>query len=240
MRQDIRGRVACITGAGRGIGRAIAVGLAEEGCHVALLARREEEVAETARLCRERAVRALPLPTDVTDAEALAAAIERCVEELGGLNVLVNNAGIFDWASADEADPDVWDHLIDVNLKSAMHATRLALPHIKRGGPGAVVFIASMAGKAAFGMNAAYVASKHGMVGFAGSVFQDVRDHDIKVCAVCPGLVNAGAARRMDVPPGKFEEFIQPEDVAEAVRFVVTSPSTVCPTEILLNPQKTP
>jgi NADP-dependent 3-hydroxy acid dehydrogenase YdfG len=95
-----------------------------------------------------------------------------------------------------------------------------------------------MAGKRAFGTNAAYVASKHGMVGFAHSIFEDVRAHNIKVCAICPGFVNAGASRTMDVPPETFAQFIQPDDVAQTVQFVLTFPNTACPTEILLSPQQ--
>jgi NADP-dependent 3-hydroxy acid dehydrogenase YdfG len=240
MAVSIQGNVALVTGANGGIGRAIALMLAEQGCNLALLARNKDELNETARLCAEHGVKALPISVDLTDTAALAAAIWQSAETLGGLHILVNNAGLFDWASAAEADLETWDRLLDVNLRATMHATRLALPYIKQQPRGAVIFIASRAGKFAFGMNAAYVASKHGMVGFAGSVFEDVRNHNIKVCAICPGFVNAGASLTMDAEADTFAKFIQPEDVADAARFVLTFSDTACPTEIILNTQRDP
>lgn len=237
MARSIRGNVALVTGAGRGIGQAIARALADEGCDVALLARNADELEETARHCRAAGVRTLCLPADLTQTGAIEASVARCAETLGRLDILINNAGIFHWGSSLEADPDAWDQLIDLNLRAAMRATRRALPYIARGEHGAVIFIASMAGKFAYGMNPAYVASKHGLVGLAGSVFEDVRERDIKVCAICPGLVSTSVTADIAIDPAKA---IQPEDVAAAVRFVVTFPNSACPTEILLSPQRNP
>ena len=232
--------MAFITGAGRGIGRAIAVDLADAGHDVALLARSTDELEDAAAACRGAGSTALALPTDVTDAAALGRALDACVEGLGDLDVLVVCAGAFDWAPVAEADPAAWDHLIDLNLRSAMHLTRLAAPHLCRSGAGSAIFIASMAGKFAYGGNAAYVATKHGLVGFAGSAFQDLRADGVKVSVICPGLLAAGAA--LEMPPGAADtsRFLRPDDVAHAVRFVVTSPPSVCPTEILLEPQLDP
>src|SRR5438105_4333630 len=112
MRRDISGSVAMVTGAGRGIGRAVAVALAEEGCDLALLARSEDELAETAALCRDHNVRTLVLPTDVADDAALERAVAACVGELGGLNILVNNAGMFADAPAPEADAGGWERML--------------------------------------------------------------------------------------------------------------------------------
>src|SRR5947207_3341352 len=126
---DLRGKVALVTGASRGIGRAVAEGLAAAGCHVGLVARTAADLQKTAARCERHGVRALVLPTDVTDRRALSQAVDACARELGGLNVLVNNAGISGHGPAGEADLDRWDAALDVNLRAAMHATRLALPH---------------------------------------------------------------------------------------------------------------
>lgn len=237
MRRDIRGSVALITGAGRGIGRAIAQGLAEEGCDVALLARSEGELEQTARLCREHGVRAVPLAVDIADSPALENAVRTCVEQLGGLNILVNNAGVSVDGSAAAADPDGWERMLRINLLAAMRATHLALPHILEAGGGAVVFIASLAAKFTAGGMAGYVASKHGLLGFSGSVFEDVRERDVKVSVICPGWTNTAM---MDTSAFAREAVIQPEDVADAVRFVVTFPRSACPTEIVIHPQHRP
>src|SRR5438046_2541964 len=130
MRRSIAGSVALVTGAGRGIGRAVAVALAEEGCDLTLLARSENELDETAALCRDHDVGTVVLPADISDVAALERSVAACVAELGGLNILVNNAGMFAGAPAPEADPDGWERMLQVNLLGAMRATHLALPHI--------------------------------------------------------------------------------------------------------------
>jgi NADP-dependent 3-hydroxy acid dehydrogenase YdfG len=238
--QLLAGQVALVTGASRGIGRAIAVALAREGCSLALSGRHQDDLAQTVHVCRQFGSHAIPLPTDLRELSNCASLVEQCVATFGQLNILVNNAGIFDWASVVDADLQTWDAIVDLNMRASMHLTHHAVPHIMQHQRGAILFIASQAGKQAYGTNAAYVASKHAIVGFAHSIFEDVRDYNIKVCAICPGYVNAGASRTMDVPEEALEQFIQPEDVAEAARFVLTFPNTACPTEILLSPQHRP
>lgn len=163
--------IAIVTGAGRGIGRAVALMLAREDCDLALIARNERELGETAAACLALGARALPLPLDLADMPALAGAIETAARELGGLNVLVNNAGAHAFASSVDADLEQWDRMLDVNLRAVMHATRLALPHIARGAAagkrGAVIFVSSLGGKFSAPTNAGYAATKHALTGFA-------------------------------------------------------------------------
>ncbi|MGO8671532.1 MAG: SDR family oxidoreductase [Capsulimonadaceae bacterium] len=234
---SLRGRVALVTGAGRGIGRAIAEMLAEEGVHVALMARSAEDLIDVASVCEEFGVQTLVLPADLTEPDDVNGAFARCSAEFGRLDILINNAGMADWGSAFDADPDYWDRVIDVNLRASMRATRLALPFLLISSHPAVIFIASLAGLEPFGNMAAYVASKHGMVGFAGSLFADVREHGIKVCSICPGMVET---RLTSEYGASAEKMLAPEDVADAVRFVLESPDHVCPTEIVLQPQYSP
>ncbi len=219
------------------MGRAIATMLAREGCAVALVARSAGALRDTQTLCEAHGVRALALPMDLADTVALAAAIEQTVRHLGGLNILVNSAGMHQFGSAVDADLAAWDKMLDVNLRAVMHATRLAMPHIvqgtQQGKRGACVFISSLGGKFSAATNAGYAATKHALTGFGGSVFEDVRDHNVKVCTIYPGWTNTGLLADW-LQPG---DAIQPDDVAEAVRYVIASPSTVCPTEIVLQPQ---
>ncbi len=233
----LQGHAALITGAGRGMGRAIALMLAHEGCDVALAARSASELDDTAQQCEAHGVRALPIALDLADTSALADAISNTSNELGRLNVLINNAGMHQFASSVDADLEMWDAMLNVNLRAVMHATRLSLPHIiagtQRGQRGAVIFMSSLGGKFSAPTNAGYAATKHALTGFAGSVFEDVRDHNVKVCTLYPGWTNTGLLADW-LNAG---DVIQPEDIAEAVRFVISSPSTVCPTEIVLHPQ---
>ncbi|MCS6774651.1 MAG: SDR family oxidoreductase [Anaerolineae bacterium] len=237
MTRFLENHAALVTGASRGIGRAVALMLAQAGCNLALLARHTDALRETQAACTSFGVHVLPLTVDLAECNMIAAAVDACVEAFGGLNVLINNAGVHQFASAVDADLEVWDRMVNVNLRAAMHATRLALPHIlagtRNGRRGGVIFISSLGGKFTAPTNAGYAATKHALTGFGGSVFEDVRDAGVKVCTIYPGWTNTGLLADWLKP----EEAIQPEDVAEAVRFVLASASTVCPTEIVLQPQ---
>ncbi len=237
MSESIRGQVALVTGAGRGIGRAVAEMLAREGCHVGLIARTGDQLAETAALCERHGVRTARFPLDVTDAGALEGAIVACASELGGLNILVNNAGVFEAGRVDEADADRLARMVEVNLTASIRATRAALPYMRKAGTGAVLFLASLAGRFTGPGMAGYAASKHGLVGFSGCLFEEVRDQGIKVCTLLPGWTATDMMEGSGVDPSTV---IRPEDVAEAVRWVVTFPSNACPTEIHIQPQRTP
>ena len=231
------GRAAIVTGAGRGIGRAIAEMLAEEGCSVAVVARTAEELIETASACEEFGVETLVLPADITDPGELSGVFERCHHEFRRLDILVNNAGLADHGTPFAADPDLWDRVLDVNLHAGMRASRFALPYLLNSSQAAIVFIASLAARTPYGNMPAYVASKHGILGFAGSLFSDIRERGIKVTTICPGLVETSLSEPFEADRNKM---LYPEDVADAVRYVLLSPSHVCPTEIVLHPQYSP
>ena len=202
-----------------------------------MLARSAGPLEETAALCRAAGGRALAIPVDVTDREALRGAVDQTVAELGGLHVLVNNAGIYAKGPAQSADLDAFDAVIDVNVKSVMTLTRLALPHLIATGGGAVVNIGSVAGRMTFPEGGAYCASKWALLGYAGAVFEDVREHGVKVCTINSGYTSTGmvAGRGLDMT-----RMIQPADIAHAVVFVATFPATACPTEIVIEPQRSP
>ena len=152
------------------------------------------------------------------------------------LRVVVWAAGVFDWAPADEADPDTWGHLLDVNLTAAARLTPRALSRLRRATPSTLVFIASGAAHRVFPGNAAYVASKHGLAALAAAAFLDVRRHGVRVSVVSPGLVAAGAGLWSPLGRSAPERLLTPDDVAGAVEYVVSFPGHGCPVLLELQP----
>lgn len=241
MKPPLYDQVALVTGAGRGIGRAIALRLAQAGCRVAALARTESDLADTIRAAEANAQDALILavPTDVNRDGDLEHAVRIIIERLGRITILVNNAGFAPPRSTvlktSLAD---WDRTLATCLRAPMVLVRLVLPDMLAHGRGSIVNIASIAGKKGRAGEAAYAAAKFGLLGFTQSLFAEVRDHGIKVAAVCPGLVDTDLIpRNKQVDRAKF---LQPDDIAEVVYDVLVSPLRACPTEIVLEPQYDP
>jgi NADP-dependent 3-hydroxy acid dehydrogenase YdfG len=238
MDQTLDGHKALITGASRGIGRSIAITLAQAGCDVALFGRDEEALEAVAAECAEHCERALFYVLDLRDEEALQESINDVAESFGGeLHIVVNNAGVVYQGSAHNVDLPTWDAMLDINLRAAMQVTRWSLPHFASKGKRAIVNIASMAGRSAHAGLSGYCASKYGLIGFSHAAFADLRERGIKVTAICPGYVNTDMVAGAGL---SSERMIQPQDVADAVRFVVEFPDTACPVEIQIMPQRTP
>ncbi len=235
--ENIRGQKAIITGASRGIGQAVALGLAESGVDVALLGRDENELLATQKLCKEHGVQALTLTIDLLNTEEIEKTIRSAVKNLGGIDILVNSAGAIHISPVQDADTKKWDQILDLNVKSLMHISRHVVPHLIKQNSGTIINIASSAAKSTFPQFGAYCASKHAVLGFSGCLFEDVREHEIKVTTICPGFVNTKMASGFGLNP---ERMIQPSDISDAVNFVAGFPGTGCPTEITIKPQRVP
>jgi NADP-dependent 3-hydroxy acid dehydrogenase YdfG len=235
----VANRQALIVGASSDIGAAIAADLADLGYDITAWGRDEARLQSTVERSRAAGQHAVADVVDVTDHARTRRAAAR-VRARGQLSVVVWAAGVFDWAAADTADPSTWARVLDVNLTAAAFLTPLVLPPLLAAAPSALVYIGSGAARQAFAHNAAYVASKHGLAGLAGATFLDVRDRGVKVSLVSPGLVAAGAGLLSGAGQHHPERLLTAADVAAAVRFVVTFPGTGCPTEIRLDPQRTP
>lgn len=240
MKLDLRGQVAIVTGAGRGIGRAIALRLTEAGCRVAGMARTRSELEETARAANLPAGESmLPIVADVTNDAELASAVRTVADAFGPIDILVNNAGYAPpRASVLKTPLADWDRTLSTCLRAPMVLSRLVLPDMLARRHGAIVNIASIAGKKARGGEAAYAAAKFGLLGFTHSLFAEVRPYGIKVAAVCPGLVDTAF-----IPPNKRVDrgqFLQPRDIADVVHEILCSPARACPTEIVIEPQWDP
>lgn len=234
MEDGLRDQVAIVTGASRGIGRAIAIALAGCGMRLVLAARSAGELAQTAACCARTGARTVEVPLDLREPGAPEHLVRTAVRTFGALHVLVNNAGLFVGARADAADLADWDRVLDTNLRSVLQLTRWALPEIERSGCGAIVNIASLSALAGYRGGAVYCATKSGLVAFTQSVFEDVREHGIKVSAILPGYVNTDMISDLDLPRDRT---VQPDDVSRAVLFVLSSPPTACPVEIVIRPQ---
>jgi len=230
---------ALVVGASSSIGSAIAVELAGLGFSLTLWGRDPERLQRAAEACSGAGGAVGTDHVDVTDVDQLRSGVHRLVDR-EPLRVVVWAAGLFDWALAQDADPATWAGLLDVNLVAAARLTPLVLPHLIESAPSTLIYLGSGAARNVYAYNAAYVASKHGLAGLAGATFLDVRDHDVKVSLISPGLVAAGAALLSPAGQDHPERLLQPEDVAAAVRFVVTFPARGCPIEIQLQPQREP
>jgi 3-oxoacyl-[acyl-carrier protein] reductase len=239
VRRSLENQVALVTGAGRGIGRAIAIRLAALGCRVAALARSAAELDETAGSAPEGDGSILAVPADVTRDREVEAAVRLIIERLGRIAILINNAGFAPpRGSVLKTSLADWDQTLATCLRAPMVLTRLVLPDMLAHNQGAIINIASIAGKRGRSGEASYAAAKFGLLGFTQSLYDEVRQHGIKVAAICPGVVDTHL-----VPPNKRVDrakFLQPDDVADAVEQVLISPIRACPTEIVLEPQFDP
>ncbi len=225
--------VALITGAGRGIGRAVAIALSRANHAVLLAARTESELASVARECRDAGapfaeVRAV----DLADGAAVDALASSALETHGAIDVLVNNAGIFAGGSAVDGDPDTWAHLFAVNTLAPMRLMRRLAPAMVERERGTIVNIGSVAAIEGMKGPGAYAASKHGLRGFTLSSYERLREHGIKVVLVNPAYVNTPMAR--GAPGVRLDRLLSPEDVASAVMLAVTTSAACCPSEITL------
>lgn len=183
----LRGKVAVVTGASRGLGRAIAVALAEAGAAVALAGRSRPGLEETARAVEGHGVRALVAPTDVTRYDEVEVLMGRTIAALGGLDIVVNNSGIARVVPLAEMAPDDWRALIDVNLTGVFHGCRAAAPHLIAQRSGKVINVASVLGAVGLPGYAAYAASKGGIVALTRTLGVEWARHGIQVNAIAPG-----------------------------------------------------
>jgi len=229
-------QTALVTGATEGIGRAIAVALGREGYRVGVSARTAERVEALVAELRRDGVTAAGAPADVGNPDQVTAAVGRITAELGPVDVLVNNAGIGILKPFDQLTLEDWDATMATNLRSMYLVTREVLPGMRQRGRGAIVNIASLAGKNAVVGGTAYAASKHAVLGFSKSLMLEVRKDGVRVVAICPGSVETGFGRDRTVPKISKAGVLQPEDVADVVVATLRLPARALASEVDLRP----
>ncbi|WP_101297346.1 SDR family NAD(P)-dependent oxidoreductase [Halegenticoccus soli] len=228
---DLSGRVAVVTGGTRGIGRAIAVGLAEAGADVVPTSRTRGDVAAAAEAVRERGGESIVVPTDVTDDRDVTDLFERTAAELGGVDVVVNNAGVNPAAALgrpERVEMAGFDRTLDVNLRAAFRCSRAAAEFLRESDGGSVINVASVGGVVGLPRQHPYVASKHGLVGLTKSMALDWAP-EIRVNAIAPGYVATELTeevrgnedlRRSIVDRTPLERFADPEELAAPAVFL--------------------
>lgn len=217
LAQDLTGKVAFITGAGRGIGKATALQLAKEGVHVGLLARTEDTLKEVAGEIKALGVKVAYATVDISSLEEVEQAIEKITNELGPADILINNAGIGGFEKIVDVDPEEWKKIIDVNLFGTFYVTRTVLPQLIEKNGGDIITISSTAGLTGIPGSSAYSASKFGVIGLSESLAHEVRPNNIRVTALTPSTVATDLAIGSLIPEDKVEQYMHPEDVAEYI-----------------------
>jgi len=228
MDLGLKGRVAIVTGGSRGIGRAICLGLAAEGCSVALCARGEERLRETAAELRALGVQVYAATADVTQAGEGERFVDEVASKLGRVDVLVNNVG----GGRSGDDEEAWRGALDLNFLSAVRCSRAAVPHMRSQGGGSIIHIASIYGREAGG-TFTYNATKAAMISHAKSLALQLAPEGIRVNSIAPGSIifpGGGWSRRVEADPVAMEAFVkqniaagrfgEPEEVADAVVFL--------------------
>lgn len=215
--ESLKNKVALVTGAGKGIGKAIALALASEGVHVALLSRTEKDLLSVATEINKLGVKSTIVTADVSKIEEVNAAVNKVQVELGPIDILINNAGIGTFGKFLELEPAVWENMIKVNLLGVYYVTRAALPQMIERKTGDIINISSTAGRSGSAITSAYSASKFGVFGLSESLMQEVRKHNIRVTAMAPSTIVTDLAQSANLITGDAERVMHPEDFAELI-----------------------
>ncbi|MFJ7934509.1 3-ketoacyl-ACP reductase [Sporosarcina sp. NPDC096371] len=215
--QNLTGKTALITGAGRGIGRATAIAFAKEGIHIGLVGRTAANLEEVAKELSEYGVNVTMATADVSDNESVIAAVEHVKSELGPIDILINNAGIGKFGKFLELSPEEFKNIIDVNLMGVYYVTRAVLPEMIERQAGDIINISSTAGQKGAPVTSAYSASKFGLLGLTESLMLEVRKHNIRVSALTPSTVATDLAFAENLTDGNPDKVMQPEDLAEVM-----------------------
>ncbi|KRE53632.1 3-ketoacyl-ACP reductase [Paenibacillus sp. Soil522] len=225
---ELKNKSAIITGAGKGIGKAIAAALAAEGVNLGLVARTSSDLeALQAELANKYGVKVVIAKADVSVKSDVDQAVSALKESLGSIDILINNAGIGTFGTLLEMDPEQWKRIIQTNVMGTYYATRAVLPTMLEQSSGSIINIASTAGERGFATGSAYCASKFAVIGMTEALMQEVRKSNIRVTALTPSTVNTELASNAGLKIGDEDRMMQAEDVAELVIAALKLPDRV-------------
>ena len=214
---ELKNKNALITGAGKGIGKAIALALAKEGVNVILLARTQADVDQLTKETNALGVKSLGISADVSDINSVNMAVEKAFAEFKTIDILINNAGIGAFGKFLDLEPSTWERIIQVNLMGTYYVTRAVIPNMIERQTGDIINISSTAGLNGNALTSAYSASKFALLGLTDSLMQEMRKHNIRVTALTPSTVATDLAIDLKLTDGNPEKVMQPEDVAELI-----------------------
>lgn len=236
---NLSGKVAAVTGGTKGIGRGIAEALVREGVNVCISARHEDEIEQAiAELNGLGGGRALGFVCDVRDYAQVKSFFETTTAEFGGIDILINNAGVGMFAPVEEMSPEDFRSILETNLCGVFYCCHEAIPLMKKRGGGYIINISSLAGANAHPRMAAYNASKFGLNGFSEALMQEVRHDGIKVSYVMPGSVNTAFGG--DTPSEKNSWQLQPADIAQVVIDLLHHDERSLPSRVEIRPSRPP
>jgi 3-oxoacyl-[acyl-carrier protein] reductase len=236
---ELKGKVAVVTGGIKGIGRAIAESLVKAGVNVCISARNEAEIEQAVGELGDLGdVQVTGVVCDVRDNDEVNAMFEHAQSELGGVDVLVNNAGMAKFQTVEEMSPEDFEAILETNLFGVFYCCHEAIPRMKTRGGGYIINISSLAGTNAHPRLAAYNASKFGLNGFSEALMQEVRHDNIRVSYVMPGSVNTSFGGDS---PGEDKSWqIQPEDIAKVVMDLLETNDRALVSRVEIRPSKPP
>ena len=220
MQESIKGLNVLLTGASRGIGRAVAFALAAEGARLSLVARNAEALEEVGRQAAEYGAEAIGIPVDLSLPEALDTVVAQTVEHLGGIDVLINNAGVALSKPFAETTPEEWSLLMDLNARVPYFLSQKALPYLLQSSVRTIINIASVVGRKGYKDQSAYGASKHALYGMSKAMASELQPDGVRVHIVAPGSTATEMITSVR-PDIEADQLISPEEVAEIILFLL-------------------
>jgi 3-oxoacyl-[acyl-carrier protein] reductase len=231
---QLEGKITIVTGAGRGIGRAIALALAKNGSDVVVAARTKSEISEMAKDIERIGRKSLAVPTDVSDENDVQNLIQKTIQQFGRIDILVNNAGIGSFGKVQDLSVRDFDRMWAVNMRGVFLCTRAVLPHMTKQNSGDIVNISSLAGRNAFIGGAGYAATKWALIGFSRCLMLEVREHNIRTVVICPGSVDT--TFNTSGSPKSSGAIPTADDIAQVVVDTLLMPRNVMVSEVDVRP----